>query len=230
MTIDSKTALLAGASGLVGTELLHILLESPKYEEVKIFVRKRLEIKHPKLEQVLVDYNRLENYEEYFNVNDIYCCLGTTIKKAGSQEAFRKVDYEYPLKMAELAKKHNAENFLIVSALGADPHSKVFYSRTKGEVEKQLKNLDLYALHIFQPSLLLGDRQEFRLGEKIASFLVPVFSPLLFGKLKKYKPVSARRVAYAMYQVGQTDYSGHFTYPSNRIYEISRSKTAQQKK
>ncbi|WP_367619236.1 oxidoreductase [Planococcus shenhongbingii] len=230
MTIDSKTALLAGASGLVGTELLHILLESPKYEEVKIFVRKRMEIKHPKLEQVLVDYNRLENYEEYFNVNDIYCCLGTTIKKAGSQEAFRKVDYEYPLKMAELAKKHNAENFLIVSALGADPHSKVFYSRTKGEVEKQLKNLDLHALHIFQPSLLLGDRQEFRLGEKIASFLAPVFSPLLFGKLKKYKPVSARRVAYAMYQVGQTDYSGHFTYPSNRIYEISRSKTAQQKK
>jgi len=230
MTMKSKTALLAGASGLVGTELLHILLESPNYEEVKVLVRKRLEIQHPKLEQILVDFNRLENYEEYFHMNDVYCCLGTTIKKAGSQEAFRKVDYEYPVKMAQLAKEQGAENFLIISALGADPKSKVFYSRTKGEVESVLKNMHLQALHIFQPSLLLGDRQEFRFGEKLAGMLSPLLSPLLFGKLKKYKPVSARRVAYAMYQVGQTTQSGHFTYPSNRIFELSRSKTAEQKK
>lgn len=229
MTMNSKTALLAGASGLVGTELLHILLESPNYEEVKIFVRKQLEIQHPKLEQVVIDFNQLESYEEYFNVNDVYCCLGTTIKKAGSPEAFRKVDYEYPVKMAELAKKCNVGNFLIVSALGADAKSKVFYSRTKGEVEAQLKKLNLRALHVFQPSLLLGDRQEFRFGEKIARLSAPVFSPLLVGKLKKYKPVSARRVAYAMYQVSQTEYSGHFTYPSHRIFEISRSQPTVQK-
>lgn len=230
MTMNSKTALLTGASGLVGTELLHILLESPNYEEVKILVRKRVEIQHPKLEQILVDFNRLENYEEHFHVNDVYCCLGTTIKKAGSQEAFRKVDYEYPIKMAQLAKKQEVENFLIISALGADPKSKVFYSRTKGQVEAELKKIGLRALHIFQPSLLLGDRQEFRFGEKIASFLSPLFSPLLFGKLKKYRPVSARRVAYAMYHVAQTDNNGHFIYPSNRIFELSRSRTAPQKK
>jgi uncharacterized protein YbjT (DUF2867 family) len=230
MTTNSKTALLAGASGLVGTELLHILLESPHYEEVKILVRKRIEIHHPNLEQILIDFNRLENYEEHFHVNDVYCCLGTTIKKAGSQAAFRKVDYEFPLKIAELAKTHEAENFLIITALGADPKSNVFYSRTKGQVEIELKKLGLRALHIFQPSLLLGDRQEFRFGEKLAIFLSPLFSLLLFGKLKKYKPVSARRVAYAMYQAAQTGNSGNFTYPSNRIFELSRSKTDQHKK
>ena len=218
--MENKSALLAGASGLVGHELLHFLLESSNYESVKIFVRKYIDVQHPKLEQVLVDFNRLENYEEHLNVNDVYCCLGTTIKKAGSQEAFRKVDCEFPLKLAELAKKQGAKNFLIVSALGANAHSKVFYSRIKGELERDLTGLGLPSLHIFQPSLLLGDRSEFRFGEKIASLLSPIYSPLMLGPLKKYKPVKARKVAYAMYVIGQTDLAGPFTYPSNQIHEI----------
>lgn len=220
MRLENKSALLAGASGLVGHELLHFLLESSNYESVKILVRKYIDVQHPKLEQVLVDFNRLGNYEEHLNVNDVYCCLGTTIKKAGSQEAFRKVDYEYPLKLAELAKQHNVNNFLVVSALGANAASNVFYSRTKGELERDLKKLQLPALHIFQPSLLLGDRKEFRLGEKLASILSPIYSPFMLGKLKRYKPVRARRVAYAMYVIGQTDLAGPFTYPSDQIHEI----------
>ncbi|MDN7242036.1 oxidoreductase [Planococcus sp. N028] len=220
--MNSRSALLAGASGLVGTELLHVLLESPVYEHVKIFVRKPLDAKHPKLEQVIVDYEELENYTIHFKVHDVYCCLGTTIKKAGSQEAFRKVDYEYPVRLANMARVHGVQNFLIVSALGADATSKVFYSKTKGEVEEQLKKLDLPALHIFQPSLLLGNRQEFRLGEKTAVVLSPIFTPFLAGRLQKYKPVSARSVANAMYATAQTNRIGTFTYPSGQIKDLSQ--------
>ncbi|TWT16019.1 oxidoreductase [Planomicrobium sp. CPCC 101079] len=222
MTVNSRSALLAGASGLVGTELLHVLLENPVYEHVKIMVRKPLDAKHPKLEQVIVDYEELENYTIHFKVHDVYCCLGTTIKKAGSQAAFRKVDYEYPVRLANMASVHGVKNFLIVSALGADAASKVFYSKTKGELEVQLKKLDLPALHIFQPSLLLGNRQEFRLGEKTATALSPIFSLFLTGPLQKYKPVSARSVANAMYAAAQTNQSGIFTYPSDQIKKISQ--------
>lgn len=223
MTANSRSALLAGASGLVGTELLHVLLESPVYEHIKIFVRKPLDVKHPKLEQVIVDYEELENYAIHFKVHDVYCCLGTTIKKAGSQEAFKKVDYEYPVRLANMASVHGVQNFLVISALGADPTSKVFYSKTKGELETQLKKLELPALHIFQPSLLLGHRQEFRFGEKTAVLLSPVFSPLLAGRLQKFKPVSARSVANAMYATAQTNELGIFTYPSDQIKKINQS-------
>lgn len=219
--MTNKTALLAGASGLVGNELLHILLNSPHYKEVKVLVRRPLDMAHEKLEQVVTDFDKLDDYANHFDVDDVYCCLGTTIKKAGSQSAFKKVDYEYPLKMAELAKSQQVKNFLIITALGADAESKVFYSRTKGQLQVRLKKTGLTALHIFQPSLLLGDRQEFRLGEKAATVLSPAISKLLKGKMKKYKPVEARNVALAMYEVAQIERTGNYTYPSDRIEKIS---------
>ncbi|HSP23516.1 MAG TPA: oxidoreductase [Planococcus sp. (in: firmicutes)] len=225
----TKTALLAGASGLVGNELMHILLESPHYDSVKIIGRRPLDIKHPKLEQLVVDFDRLENFRESLGADDVFCCLGTTIKTAGSQQAFRKVDYEYPAKLAELAKGQGAQKFLAISALGADSTSKVFYSRTKGQLEDALKKTGFPALHIFQPSLLLGDRKEFRLGEKAAVLFSPVFSPLLVGRLQKYKPISARRVAVAMHQAAQDPSLGAFTYPSNRIFTLSRKHPLAQK-
>lgn len=219
--MNNKTALLAGASGLVGNELLHILLNSSHYSQVKILVRHPLEIAQEKLEQIITDFDKLDDYADYFNVDDVYCCLGTTIKKAGSQEAFKKVDYDYPLKMAELAKSHQVKNFLVITALGADSNSKVFYSRTKGQLQLHLKKTGLTALHIFQPSLLLGERQEFRLGEKAATVLSPVISKVLKGKMKKYKPVEARDVALTMYEVAQIERTGNYTYPSDRIKIIS---------
>lgn len=223
---NDKIALIAGASGLVGSELFHILLESSYYTRVKVVVRKQLDAQHPKLEQVVADFDHLEQWREHLFANDVYCCLGTTIKKAGSQEAFRKVDYEYPVKLALLAKEQGADRFLIVSALGANPDSRIFYSRTKGQLEEQLKKAGLSALHIFQPSLLMGERAEFRLGEKLAAFLSPVYSPLMVGKLRKYKPVSGRRVAYAMHNAAQSALSGVFIYPSDKIVELSRSHNA----
>lgn len=219
--MNNKTALLAGASGLVGNELLHILLDSPYYSRVKILVRRPLDMAHEKLEQVVTDFDKLDHYAHHFDVDDVFCCLGTTIKKAGSQDAFKKVDYEYPLKMAEMAKSQQVKNFLIITALGADAESKVFYSRTKGQLQVRLKKTRLTALHVFQPSLLLGERQEFRLGEKAATVLSPIISKLLQGKMKKYKPVEARDVALAMYEVAQIERTGNYTYPSDRIEIIS---------
>ncbi len=230
MEYAKKTALLAGASGLVGNELLHILLESPHYEAVKTIGRRHLDIKHPKLEQVIVDFDRLENCQHKLGADDVYCCLGTTIKAAGSQQAFRKVDFEYPAKLAQLTLAQDARKFLVISALGADSSSKVFYSRTKGHLEDALKETGFPALHIFQPSLLLGDRKEFRLGEKAAILLSPLYSPLLVGRLKKYKPISARRVAVAMHHAAQDVSIGTYTHSSYRIFTLSRMHPIAQKK
>jgi uncharacterized protein YbjT (DUF2867 family) len=225
MTIEKKkSALLVGATGLVGGELLTILLEQNRYEIVKVFTRKPLKVNHPKLKQIIVDFDNLHQYKEHFNVNDVYCCLGTTIKKAGSQAAFRKVDYEYPIGLVKLAEECTVEKFLIITAMGADRSSKVFYNRVKGEVEGKLRNSAIRTLHIFRPSLLLGEREEFRFGEKLAIILSPILSLAMVGSLRKYKPIQARNVAKAMFLSGQTQRTGLFIYSSNEIQDISDGK------
>lgn len=221
MTNKKKKALLVGASGLVGNELLHILLDAPEYEHVTILTRKKINIEHPKLHQLAVDFDNLQNYKDQFQVNDVYCCLGTTIKKAGSQDAFRRVDFEYPLTLAKFSKENQIDRFLIITAIGSSSSSNIFYNRVKGEVEEAIKKVGLPSLHIFRPSLLLGDRQEFRLGEKFASLLSPLYSFLMVGSMAKYKPIQARNVAIAMYRQGQATENGEFTYSSDQIHEIS---------
>ncbi len=212
MNVDKRSALLVGATGLVGNELLRVLLESDRYEKVKVLVRTPISTNHPKFTQCLMNFDELDKYEEEFTVDDVFCCLGTTIKKAGSQEAFRKVDFEYPLHAAKLARKQGAQQFLIVSAIGADPRSSIFYNRVKGEIEIALSQLELPALHIFRPSLLLGKRNEFRLGERVSAMLSPVFSPLFIGKLNQYKPIQARKVAEAMYRTAILTRTGEYVY------------------
>lgn len=212
MKVEKRSALIVGATGLVGNELLHILLHSDTYEHIKVLVRNPLSIKHDKLTQVVVNFDELNKYEVEFNVHDVFCCLGTTIKKAGSQAAFKKVDFEYPILAAKLAKNQGAQQFVIVSAIGANAQSNIFYSRVKGEVEEALKQIQFASLHIFRPSLLLGSRKEFRFGEKAAAIIIPIFSPLLAGKLNKYKPIQAKQVAQAMVQNAIKIRSGEFEY------------------
>ena len=221
--MSQKNALIAGATGLTGKELVKILLDHPAYEKICVFVRRPLDIEHPKLEQVRVDFNRLDDYKEYFKVDEVFCCLGTTIKKAGSQKAFRRVDYEFPTALGTLAKSAGAQKFLVISAMGADSRSNIFYNRVKGQLEDRLKKLELPALHIFRPSLLLGDRQEFRLGEKAASLLAPVFSPLLRGSMQKYKPIQAEQVAQAMCTAAQSYSGGVAIHLSDEIAEMALS-------
>lgn len=220
MEVTGKSALLVGATGLVGSELVDILLHSTKYGSVTVLTRKLLPLNHPKLEQIITDFDQLDQYNQHVQVDDVYCCLGTTIKTAGSKEAFKKVDFTYPLELAQLTKAAGAQKFFIITAMGADPNSKVFYSRVKGEVEAELKKIGFPTLHIFRPSLLLGERKEFRLGEKVGVILSPVLSFLMVGSLKKYKPIHAKDVAMAMYQASQRPESGSFTHESDEIFRL----------
>lgn len=217
-----KTALIVGATGLVGSELVKLLLASPEYARVIVWVRRSIKIAGKKLEEKDIDFDRLEALGIDGEVDHVFCCLGTTIKQAKTREAFRKVDLEYPLALGRWARAHGVAQFMVISAMGANANSKIFYSRTKGQLEQALGNLGLNGLHIFRPSLLLGERNEFRLGEAAAakiSRLVPFF---FSGHLKTYKPIQARSVAGAMYRVALKENRGTFIYSSNEISELGK--------
>ena len=200
-----KNALIAGATGLVGGYVLRRLLTHPSYSRVEILVRRESPIRDPKLTQRIVDFARLDAGVLGIAPDEIFCCLGTTIRKAGSEEAFRRVDYDYPLALARLAKAVGAGKFLTVSALGADPKSAVFYNRVKGEVEQAIAASGLPAAYFLRPSLLLGPRAESRPGEKIGTAVAKLIAPLLIGGLRKYQPIHADTVAAAMVYVANHD-------------------------
>ncbi|MFS1511007.1 oxidoreductase [Chengkuizengella sp. SCS-71B] len=212
-----RSALIAGASGLVGSELLTYLLESNEYHSVTAIVRKSLHIKHPKLKQVIVDFEQLNKDEQIFKVDDVFCCLGTTIKKAKTQETMTRIDVEYPLQIAKLSNKMGARQFLVISAMQANPSSLTFYSRIKGRLEQELQNIGFETLHIFRPSLLIGDRKEFRFGEKTAEILFNALFFIFIGPLKKYRAIHATTVAQGMLNAAKSRKKGVFIYLSDEI-------------
>ena len=195
----TKKALIAGSSGLIGNELLHQLLDSGYYSEIISIVRKPSGNSHPKLVEHTIDFDKLTEYPHLFMVEDVFCCLGTTIKKAKSKEAFKKVDFHYPTIMANLSLESNCVNsFSVVSAIGADPNSSIFYNKVKGEMEQEISDKGITNTLIYRPSLLLGQRKDFRFAEKLSSILIRPFMFLFFGSLSKYKPIKAQTVAKAM--------------------------------
>ncbi|MBP7738534.1 MAG: oxidoreductase [Spirochaetes bacterium] len=195
---QGKTALIAGASGLTGGHCLEFLLDTPYYNQVHALVRRPLSITHPKLSQHVVDFDDSASIRDAIKADDIFCCLGTTIKKAGSQEAFRKVDFTYPVTLAREAASRGSKRYFIITAMGSNPRSRIFYNRVKGEVEAAVRALPYESVHIFRPSLLLGDRQEVRAAEKIGSALARILNPLMAGPLRPYRAIQARAVAWAM--------------------------------
>ena len=191
------TCLIAGASGLVGGELLKILLQDPQFTKIVSMARRELPVQNEKLAQITTPLDKVEAF--ILPASEVaFCCLGTTISKAGSQDKFKLVDHEYVIRFARASKKAGVKKFLVVSALGADADSSVFYNRIKGETERDLKSLKFESLLIFQPSLLLGERAESRPLEKFAIMSAPLLNPLLVGPLAKYKPISAQAVAQSM--------------------------------
>ncbi|QNF33871.1 oxidoreductase [Adhaeribacter swui] len=212
-----KTAIIAGASGLVGSHCLDLLLKSNRYRKVISIGRKLLPLEHPKLEQKQVDFDILESYAPGLIADDVYCCLGTTINKAGSKDNFYKVDYTYVLKLARITSANFASQFLVVSALGADAKSRIFYNQVKGKMETDIKPLSFLGVHIFQPSLLLGQRSEKRLGEQVAQVVAKVLPFIFVGPLRPYKPIQARDVAKAMLYAASQDGAGISIYPNARI-------------
>ena len=218
--MQKRKALILGATGLIGSELIKILQQAPEYEEVRILVRRPYPKSTPKIKVHVVDYEHLEQCLDLFRVDDVFCCLGTTMKKAGSQEAFRKVDFQYPMEAAEFSREANVQQYLIVTALGADSQSGIFYNRVKGEVEDELKKLGFPALHIFQPSLLLGDRKEKRLGEKVGIIGYKLTQWMWVGPLRPYRGIHVRSVANAMYKQAISNQSGVHVIPSQKIQEM----------
>jgi uncharacterized protein YbjT (DUF2867 family) len=214
----TKKALIAGATGLIGKELVALLLSDPHYEQVIALVRKPMPIQHTKLVQHLTDFDHLEEVSELFrDAADVFCTLGTTIKVAKTKAAFRKVDYEYPVRLARLAMQNGAQQFLIVTAMGANRDSGIFYNQVKGQVEEEIRGIGLPALHIFRPSLLLGDRAESRLGEQIGSVLAGILTPFMVGGLRKYRPIHVKTVARAMVHTARTQVKGYHVYSSEEI-------------
>ncbi|MBK5721732.1 oxidoreductase [Dysgonomonas sp. Marseille-P4677] len=217
----TKIAVIIGSSGLTGSQLLKTLLSSNVYHKVISFVRRSSKISHPKLVQYVVDFDNPQSYENLIEGNDMFCCLGTTIKKAGTEEAFEKVDLHYPIQFAKAAANKGIKQFSIISTLGANPKSGNFYLRTKGKCEDELRKLPFQSISIFRPSLLLGNRKEFRLGEKLAEYAMRILSVFLVGSLRKYRSISIKKVAYAMFQIAQQNTVGYHVYESDEISDMS---------
>jgi len=217
-----KTALIIGSTGLIGSQLLQLLLESNDYDTVISFVKRDTGITHPKLKQYVINFDNPESYKEYVVGHDFFCTIGTTINKSKSKAAFRKVDFEYPHFFAKIAIENNIDHFLIISSLGANIKSNNFYLKTKGEIETFLRASRLKKVSILRPSLLLGNRTEYRWGEKMAATFSKIFSFAFLGKLKKYKPIESRIVAKAMYEIAQQNNKEFTIYESDRIQEIGK--------
>jgi uncharacterized protein YbjT (DUF2867 family) len=204
-----KTAIIIGATGLTGKALLYQLLEDKQFSTVILFLRKDLNISHPKLVQHCIDFNALETYKDLIKGDVVFCCMGTTIKVAGSQEAFKKVDYTYPTEFAKIAKQNNVTTFCLQSSLGANSKSNNFYLKVKGETEDYLRALNFVSFTSFRPSMLLGNRAEFRIGETIGKIVMQGLSFMFIGKLKRYKAIHVNQVASAMIKQSKLNKPGN---------------------
>ncbi len=222
MTHSDRTALILGATGLVGGHLLDRLLSAGTYGKVVSLGRHSVPRTHPHLEQHLVDLGDPASFEAFTTVDAVFCCLGTTMKEAGSKEAFRKVDQEYPVAVARAAREKGAKAFLVVSSMGSNAKSPFFYSRVKGEMEQALRELDFASLGIFRPSLLVGRRKEARRGEAVAESVLKIIQPLLLGPLRNLRPTEADDVAAAMLHTAQAPPAGPTVFDAEAIRKAAK--------
>ncbi len=209
-----KTALVAGASGLIGSSLVKMLLAEEQYSSVHILVRKEINWVDPKLIQHVADFDQMDSTTLDFHVDDAFCTLGTTIAKAGSQAAFSRVDHDYVLSFAKKARSLGAEGFFVVSSMGADSSSRIFYNKVKGQMEEGLKSIGFPILAIFRPSLLLGPRTEKRAGEKFAGWMMTTFD---FAIPPKYKAIHVDQVAGKMVKVALQGKKGVYVLESDQL-------------
>jgi uncharacterized protein YbjT (DUF2867 family) len=204
----ARTALLAGATGLVGGLLLRRLADSADYGEVRVIGRRPPTHEHGKIRFIASDFSNLDAHAADLAVDDVFCCLGTTIRAAGSRPAFERVDYHMVVDLARAARKAGARRFLVVSAVGASQRSAAFYSRVKGRMEAAVSALGFDAVHIVRPSLILGDREQRRPAEDLAQRVAPLLSPLFVGPLKKYRAIGADDIAEAMLTLARSPSTG----------------------
>lgn len=215
-----KTAILIGASGLVGGYCLKALLKNPTYEKVIALVRRPLLLSHPKLTLLLVDFDNLENYRTLIKGDDVYCCIGTTFLKSPNIKEYYKIDFQYPYEIAKIAKENGADFFALVSALSASKTSLLNYSRVKAALEEGIAKLSFESVYVMRPSYLVGKRKEFRLIERIGVTLLKLLKPFLQKRLRKYRTIEAKVVGETMVYCSTISTSGFHILPSDKIQEI----------
>ena len=215
-----KTALLFGSSGLVGSELLNLIIQSNKYDNIKLFVRSEASNSHPKIEIIKTDFNNLNNHKNSIVGDDCFFCIGTTRKNTPDENEYIRIEYSIPIEVAKIAITNSVNNFIYVSSLGANPNAPGLYLKNKGQAEEELIKLNFKKLSIIRPSILLGNRKENRIGEKIGIFIMQTLSPLFLGKLKKYKPIKVENVAKAILSIAQNNYKNQII-ESDQLVKIS---------
>ena len=218
-----KTAIILGASGLTGSIVLEKLLNDDRYDTIKLFSRKRIDGVSSKVKQYIGDLLAIETFKKKFTGDVVFCCIGTTAKKTPNKIEYKAIDYGIPLAAATLAKANKINIFTVVSSIGANTKSSVFYSKTKGEMERDVLSKKIEYTYILQPSIIEGNRIEQRLGEKIGLLVFKILQPLFFGKLKKYKITEAKHIAQAMINLANSS-SQEIIITSNKIKEIALNK------
>jgi uncharacterized protein YbjT (DUF2867 family) len=217
-----RVAVLAGATGLVGGHCLPLLLQSTHYHQVIALVRRPLDLQHPKLRQIVADFERLPLLPEFAGT-DVFCTIGTTMRQAGSREAFRKVDFDAELAYATTVSQAGARQFILVSSVGANAHSSTFYLQIKGELEEAVKALPFRSIHIFRPSFLAGDRSSDRTAERLSTTVAKALDFAFIGKFRNYSPVEADDLAAAMLAVARKEDPGVHIHEYEQILSLAKS-------
>lgn len=212
---------------MVGTELIRHLLAEDYYQTIKVITRRKLNITGDRLQMIIIeDFDRMEDHREQMKAQDFYCALGTTIKKAGSKAMFEKIDLEYPKRLAAIAMTFpEFEQFLIVTATGSNAQSPLFYNQVKGRVEEELTGMGLPALKIFQPSFLLGHRDDFRMGEVFAKILTGILSFFMVGLKRGLFSIHGSDVAKAMLHVARQRQPGRQVFKSSEMFKLAKAST-----
>ena len=200
-----KTAIILGATGLTGRILLNKLIADTSYEKITLFSRKSVGNTSVKVEEHLVNLLRLGQYKDQFIGDEVFCCIGTTSAKTKDKKTYQAIDYGIPVNAAKLANQKNIKTFIVISSMGANASSSIFYNKTKGEMEQDVLQVNLKNTYILRPSLIGGNRTEIRVGEYIAKGIMNFISPLLFGNLKKYRIISPEKIATCMHQLAQKE-------------------------
>lgn len=199
--MNMRTAIIFGSTGLIGNLLLDELIQSKEYHRIKIFIRQQIEITHPKVEEFIIDFSKPESFLSKIQGDDLFICLGTTIKKAGSIKKMEEIDRDLPVLIASTASSNGVSRIAVVSSVGANPGASNYYLRIKGEMEAEILKLKFENIAIVRPSMLLGDRREKRTGELAGKVIIKTLHPLLVGKMKKYRGIHAANVAKAMVSI-----------------------------
>lgn len=220
----SKVAVIAGSSGLVGTELLHQLCALKEYSAIRLLVRRPSGFIHAKVQEFMVDFDHIETFTEQIRGDVFFSCLGSTKAKTPDKRRYYQIDHDFPLHMAEAAITNGVQQFHLISAIGANDKSSNFYLKMKGKTEQDIDKIPFRSKHFYRPSFLAGDREESRMLEKVGLGLFKLINPLLLGRLKRYRSIPAKDVAKAMIIQSLKDLAGSHYYESDKIQEIANGK------